>query len=1231
MLKTRPHKIAFFLLIALLLLVVLAIAALFFVDPAVFRNQLETRASAALGRHFQTDGPIRLERSLRPRIIIEDITIGNPNWATGAHFATAEKVGVQVALFPLLRGDLRVLDVSFTGVTLSIEKGPDGANNYTFGDSGESEKPGVLPPIEQLLIRDVTINYQTTGAGIRQYQIEEARLWNIPGEPERIEAKGSAKGMPFTILLAADTASEYSGPQNPWSVKLNVEGPDVSLALTGRMVQAFKWDNGDYRIMIRGEQADTLESLFDVEYPTTGPFELSANVNMHDGSFNVTDIVSQVHGPPQTPAIQISQGEASGGPDDPPRIALQGQYGDDFFAFTFASAQPFKGTSQTTPWPMEAQLSIANTKLNIEGAMIPATIAERLEFDARLEGKTLNALARLLDIELPEAGPYQLSFHTNIAAKRYTLSDLKGHIEGTELWQKIVILGGEVSALESGSVKASINAKLDNIPLSLAFQGDPQASKNAGTTTWPVKLTASASGAKLTGEGSVVITGKRKAFKIATQIKGSRFESLGPLIGASLPAIGKFNLSADISSDGNVHAANNLKIQMETNRLSGNLRWEDKTPRPVLTGKLSSERLSLKNFFATPSKPSPKSQPASLLDRSLELDGLKDFDARLDLAVKNLLDSPISAGDIRSTVTLANGELSAPFRAILAGAPLNGQIQLRQHKNMPAVSLKATIAQIDLGQTLNQLKVPAKIAGTADAIDLDGSSNGRTLRALGEQATVTIQIKPANLTYTTEIANQTIDFEVESAELIARKDQPLSGAFSGMLRGTAFNAEVSTANFTEIRKADTPLPLRVAIQTEDLQFKTEGTIARPFKKEEFELQYELAGTEIERLDRLMDFAVPLRGEFRARGRITGRGNRFTYEENLRVGNSDLKADIKILREPPRPKITGRISASQIHLDDVDLFDADKEATPTRDKSRVIPEYTLPIEALLAADLNLDIKAERIRAPLGDIGESVSKISIKDGRFKSSLNVTGHGGARIRSEFDLNAAADPPLAKIQVNAKDLDFGFLLSRMDVSDLVAGKIDLFVDLSGSGATRYSILGNATGRITIIGGPGQITGRRIDLWAADLIPTMLSTSWQREDVTATNCMVAHIELKEGLAEIEDLLLDTQRMTIAASGILDLKTEALNLVIAPRPKRPSLVSLANPVRIGGTLAEPEVSITRIPRGSRLAAGAGASLLAGLINPVFLIFALSDTGTGEANPCDAAVEQARETAGIDSQ
>jgi hypothetical protein len=89
--------------------------------------------------------------------------------------------------------------------------------------------------------------------------------------------------------------------------------------------------------------------------------------------------------------------------------------------------------------------------------------------------------------------------------------------------------------------------------------------------------------------------------------------------------------------------------------------------------------------------------------------------------------------------------------------------------------------------------------------------------------------------------------------------------------------------------------------------------------------------------------------------------------------------------------------------------------------------------------------------------------------------------------------------------------------LTDLLEGRTDLYVNISGSGATRISFLGYAEGRITVIGRPGKILGRRIDLWSADLIPTMLSPMRQREDVTEMKYMFAHIELKEGLAGIED------------------------------------------------------------------------------------------------------------------
>jgi uncharacterized protein involved in outer membrane biogenesis len=1037
----RLSKLVLFLVIGLLLLVVVAFTALLFVDPTIFRGQIEARASAAFGRQFKIDGPITLERSLRPRIVIEDISIGNPAWASGEHLAKVEKIGVQVALFPLLRGDLRVLDVLFTGVELFIEEGPDDVDNYTFGDSGGSREPRRLPAIEQFMIRDAIIYNISADASMSRYVITEARLWNIPGQPERIEAEGFARGMPYTILLVADSPAELSSPQNPWSVKLDMQGPDMSLAIEGRMAKAFVWDTFDYRIKISGKQADSLEKLFDLEFPTTGPFQMSAAVNAAEGLFSVTDLVAHVQGAPGTPDIKITQGEASGGQDNPLLIELRGTYGDAPLAFTFKSEQTFEVSSQATPWPLEARLNLADIKFDVRGTVTPATDGESFELDGQLQGQTLKTVAQLLGSELPKAGPYQFSFRTSLGEGSYEVTDLEGYIRSTELWKTIEIVRGNGTANQNGFVKASIDAKLDNVPLSLSFQGGSETSSESSTTDWPVQLKASGAGAEVEGHGSILTTQDGSTLQIATNLKGNRLDRLGSLVGVSLPPVGAYDLSAFVSSGGGVHELRDLRVRMGANRLAGSIRWEDKAPRPLLTAKLASDRLTLTELVDTASKPSSKTKKGGLLDRPIKLNWLKDCDAKLDFEVKRVADIPIAVEKVRSAVTVANGNLNTSFRGRVAAAPIKGNIRLIQRRNVPSISLKADIGRIDVGQTLKQLKLPDIVAGTVDGANLEGSSRGETLHALLEQAAITLKIRPAKVSYTGNFAAQKVDFTFKSAEFIARKDQPVTATLTGTLQDIPFNATVSGVSLAGMRTIDTVLPVRVALQTADVQFRAEGTIARPFERKEFDLEHEITGKEIEGLAPLIDLAVPLRGEFRAKGRVSARGNRFTYEEDLRIGKTDLKANITVVREPPRPTITASIFTRELHLDDVKLFYADEDTGPAEDTSRVIPDYTIPIDALTAADLDLDIKAERILTGIGDLGDLVSKVNLKDGRFKSSLSITGFTGAEISQEFDINAAVKPPVNQIQLSVKDLDYGFYQRKMLNRDLIEGRVDLYV----------------------------------------------------------------------------------------------------------------------------------------------------------------------------------------------
>ena len=117
-------------------------------------------------------------------------------------------------------------------------------------------------------------------------------------------------------------------------------------------------------------------------------------------------------------------------------------------------------------------------------------------------------------------------------------------------------------------------------------------------------------------------------------------------------------------------------------------------------------------------------------------------------------------------------------------------------------------------------------------------------------------------------------------------------------------------------------------------------------------------------------------------------------------------------------------------------------------------------------------------------------------------------------------------------------------------------------------------------------------------------------------NCIAGRIDMEDGVAKTDRFLVDTTRLTIAGSGTMDLGTEKLDVLLAPRPKQARLVSAADPVRVTGTLTNPKVDVTVLPRGPTDIGG----LLAGLANPALLIFAFSDTGSGPGNPCTAALE-----------
>ena len=102
-------------------------------------------------------------------------------------------------------------------------------------------------------------------------------------------------------------------------------------------------------------------------------------------------------------------------------------------------------------------------------------------------------------------------------------------------------------------------------------------------------------------------------------------------------------------------------------------------------------------------------------------------------------------------------------------------------------------------------------------------------------------------------------------------------------------------------------------------------------------------------------------------------------------------------------------------------------------------------------------------------------------------------------------------------------------------------------------------------------------------------------------------------------MVIDTSNVLITGRGDVNLATERLDLSLHGDPKKPRLVRLHSPIRVGGSLSKPQIGIS--PEKALLQAGTG-TVLGTLLTPVAAILAFIDPGLAKDANCSALLADA---------
>jgi uncharacterized protein involved in outer membrane biogenesis len=452
--------------------------------------------------------------------------------------------------------------------------------------------------------------------------------------------------------------------------------------------------------------------------------------------------------------------------------------------------------------------------------------------------------------------------------------------------------------------------------------------------------------------------------------------------------------------------------------------------------------------------------------------------------------------------------------------------------------------------------------------------------------------------------------------------QPISLNLEGTYNGAPIKLSGSLGAPLELNEG--PFPVDLTAEAGGAVVTVAGVIAEPLTGRGIDLKISAKGESLADLGGLAGAELPPLGPYDVSARLKTDGDPVSLTElAVKIGGSDLAGQATLALSGARPAISGALSSQLLDLADfAPPGDAAGEpaAEAGPESPYVFAEDPLPLDGLKAVDVDLKLNVATLRLQEKLVLEDLDlTLRLAGGRLQLAPLVARFAGGSLEANVDLDGAKEVPSLVATLKGAGIDYGQLLKDMEIEDGVQGTLDLDIDLRGAGASPRAIAAGLNGKTEIVSNEGVISNQLLKVVGVGLSDVLGPLMGGEEDAKL-NCIVSRFNIERGLATSVAMIFDSEAFTVTGGGIVDLKTERLDLQLDTATREVSIASLAVPFNIGGTLKSP--SFTPDPVGTAL----GAAKVVGMfVAPPLAIGSLiaeqSVSDSGE-NACVAALEAA---------
>jgi hypothetical protein len=1202
----RAARIFGWIIVTLLALITLLVVILFSIDLSKYREPLQTALSSAINRQVRFT-QLLLQPSLRPGIVLHDVSVANPAWASRDVFARAKRVQVQVSIWPLLTGHLQIADLNLEGLDVLLEKAADGADNWSFGAA--KDKTPIAPVVESLSCEQCVVAYRSDADHVQRISISAAAGVLAADEPLQLLLSASYQDVAFNLSLLGGTLSELMANTEQWPIEAKLRALGATLDVSGELLR----DQAQLRFTLSGERVTELAKLLEIALPSFGSYELSGELTRSSGRFELSKLIGRLRDEESKDRVVIKTGSISIAPDMPFELKMEGQYGEVPFEVYATSATLNQLMVPARPWPIRFTAAAANAKLDITGA-VTDPMRVYLDLRAKVVGKELGDLAPLLGASVPSLGPYALSSRLVRSERGYAVTELAGYAGALKTRERIQIRSGTLFLGETEPTQLKLEGAYGDTPLRLSLTGGSWVELHNASAPWPITLNVNGAGAALNVNGTVARASASNRFDLRLDLKGHRLSRLAPLLGSELPPIESYSLSGRVRDAEHSYDITALQATADGSDLAGSVSVNRSGLRPKFKAKLVSQMLNINQLTALVAGVSTDSPTSVGLDRPLPTGILRSADADLALDIKQLTGAPTPVADLMLKIDLDAGKAGVAIAHMsVPGAEVRGEMRVDASTESPSIALDLSSEGVELAKAFRAFAKTERIEGAGNKLDLHLTSHGATPRELLQRADLKLVAEDVKVDYR-RAGSTPMPLTVAFAQVTTERGEPIKVHFDGTFRKVPVKLNFVGDTLANLMTGAKNWPLNLGLQAADTVLAIKGIATQPLKGEGFDVEFNLRGKELSALGPLFATKLPEFGPYEFTGHFAnGGGVHHLSPLRFSVDGHGAAGEIKLLTGESRPRIVARLDAGRIDLDQlaVKFKEAGVEPPTSTESGLIIPDLAIPSAWLERFDLELSAQVTDVLTESVDVGDVDIKASVKDGRLELPVQAIlfgGHASARLElSHKDLRAHA-------RLIVRDLDYGRWLKVWRISDAVEGHVDLGFDLSGRGSTLQELLADANGAAVFASGPMHLADTDFGLWGAGVTSGLLSITTKAlglKKSTEFNCIVWPFNVSDGVARSKAILMDTSKMSITGDGTVNLATEKLDITLKPARKKASIFSFENPVRIEGTLG----NIKQTTQGKATTAGK----IGLIIWQPYLLLLTARPGTGETNPCMAAL------------